>query len=152
MPADASMHPSLWSDLRRLPRGYWILFSGTLTSFTRRHPGPRMMMWGYLLSGAGIGLSAFGGSMPLLVAVMVVFTLGEMISSPVANAYVAALAPDDMRGRFMGILGVSWGGAAMVGPVVGITLFEYSPPLLWIACFGLGVVAAAAVAGIRARD
>jgi hypothetical protein len=24
------MDPSLWSDLRRLPRGYWILFSGTL--------------------------------------------------------------------------------------------------------------------------
>ena len=129
-----------------------VLLELPLTSFTRRHPGPRMMMWGYLLSGAGIGLSAFGGSMPLLLAVMVVFTFGEMISSPVANAYVAALAPDDMRGRFMGVLGVSWGAAAMVGPVVGITLFEYSPSLLWLACFGLGALAAAAVAGIKTRD
>ena len=49
----------------------------------------------------------------------------------------------------MGVLGVSWGSAAMVGPVIGITLFEYSQPLLWLACFGLGALAAAAVAGIR---
>jgi len=129
-----------------------VVFELPLTSFTRRHPGPRMMMWGYLLSGAGLGLSAFGGTLPLLVAVMVIFTLGEMISSPVGNAYVAALAPDDMRGRFMGMLGVSWGSAAMLGPVAGIALFAHSPPLLWLACFGLGALAAAAVAGIRMEN
>ena len=126
-----------------------VVFELPLTSFTKRHPGPRMMMWGYLLSGAGLGLSAFGGSLPLLIAVMVVFTLGEMISSPVASALVASLAPDDMRGRFMGVLGVSWGSASMLGPVAGISLFGVSPIILWLACFGLGVLAATSVAGIR---
>jgi MFS family permease len=126
-----------------------VLFELPLTSLTKRHPGPRMMALGYLLSGIGIGLSAFGGSISLLLVVMVIFTLGEMISSPVGHNYVAALAPDDMRGRYMGVLGISWGSAAMVGPVAGITLFEYSPALLWTACFGLSVLAAAAVIGIR---
>ncbi|BCX47113.1 MFS transporter [Haloferula helveola] len=126
-----------------------VAFELPLTSFTRLHPGPRMMALGFLLSGIGIGLSAFGGAIPLMIAVIVVFTIGEMISSPVAHSYVAAIAPDDMRGRFMGVLGVSWGSAAMVGPVAGIALFEYSPVLLWVASCLLGVLAAAVVFGIR---
>lgn len=126
-----------------------VLFELPLTSWTMRHSGPRMMMWGYLLMGLSIGLSVFGGALLLLVLVMVLFSIGEMISSPVASAYVAHLAPDDMRGRYMGVLGISWAAATMVGPVVGITLFEASPPLLWLACLVLGVVAAVLVGGIR---
>ena len=126
-----------------------VLFELPLTSLTRNHPGPKVMMVGYLISGVGIGLSALGGSVALMAVVMVVFTLGEMISSPVGHHYVAALAPDDMRGRFMGVLGISWGSAAMVGPAFGIALFEQSPALLWIACFGLSALAALAVGGIR---
>lgn len=126
-----------------------VLLELPLTSLTRHHPGPRVMMVGYLLSGIGIGLSAFGGSLGLLFAVMILFTLGEMISSPVGHHYVAGLAPDDMRGRFMGVLGISWGSAAMVGPALGIALFEHSPSILWIACFALSALAAASVGTIR---
>jgi MFS family permease len=120
-----------------------------LTSLTRRFPVTRVMGIGYLLVGAGIGLSTFGGAMPLLVAVMVLLTIGEMISLPVAHGFIASLAPDDMRGRFMGVFGVSWSAATMIGPAAGLALFEHSPALLWIACFGLGALAAASVAGCR---
>jgi hypothetical protein len=34
-------------------------------------------------------------------------TLGEMIAMPISSNYVASLAPDDMRGRYMGVLGFS---------------------------------------------
>lgn len=122
-----------------------------LTSFTRRFAAPRMMAVGYLLVGAGIGLSAFGGSMPLLVAVMVLLTFGEMMSLPVAHGFVASLAPDDMRGRFMGVFGVSWSAATMIGPAAGLALFEFSPALLWLGCFGLGALAAASVVGCCQR-
>ncbi|BCX47473.1 MFS transporter [Haloferula helveola] len=122
-----------------------------LTSLTRRFAAPRVMSIGYLIVGLSIGLSAFGGAMPLLVAVMVLFTLGEMIALPVAHSFIATLAPDDMRGRFMGVLGVAWSSATMIGPAAGLALFEHSPALLWIACCGLGALAAASVAGCRQR-
>lgn len=120
-----------------------------LTSLTRRFAAPRVMAAGYLLVGLGIGLSALGGALPLLVAVMVLFTLGEMTALPVAHSFIANLAPDDMRGRFMGVLGVAWSSATMLGPAAGLALFGYSPALLWLGCLGLGALAAASVAGIR---
>ncbi|GAA5482707.1 MDR family MFS transporter [Haloferula sargassicola] len=129
-----------------------VAFELPLTSLTRRFAPPRVMAAGYLLVGLGIGLSAFGGALPLLVAVMVLFTLGEMVALPVSHSFVANLAPDDMRGRFMGVLGVAWSSATMIGPAAGLALFERSPESLWIACFGFGALAAASVAGIRERQ
>jgi len=46
-----------------------------------------------------------------------VLTLGEMIAMPISSNYVASLAPDDMRGRYMGVLGFSWNTAVGVGPM-----------------------------------
>ena len=70
------------------------------------------------------------------------FTLGEMISLPVANSYMAELAPDDMRDRFMGLLGVSWSLAMMIAPAGGIFLYQISPTALWTSCLTLGLTAA----------
>lgn len=126
-----------------------VLFELPLTSLTRRFAAPVVMAVGYFIVGLGIALSALGGAMPLLVGVMILFTLGEMISLPVAHSYIATLAPDHMRGRFMGVLGVAWSGATMIGPAVGLMLFEHSPTLLWISCGALGALAALSALGCR---
>ena len=39
---------------------------------------------------------------------MVVFTGGEMLLVPTATAYVANLAPLDMRARYMGVFSLSF--------------------------------------------
>jgi MFS family permease len=128
-----------------------VLLELPLTSFTRRFAATRVMAVGYATVGLSIALSAFGGAMPLLVAVMILFTIGEMIALPVAHSFIATLAPDDMRGRFMGVLGVAWSSATMIGPAVGLMLFEHSPTMLWIGCGALGLLAAASVIGCRER-
>lgn len=120
-----------------------------LTSLTRRGPETRVMAAGYALVGLGLALGMLGNGLPVLVAVVVVFTLGEMIALPVAHSYIASIAPEDMRGRFMGVLGVAWSAATMLGPTAGLALFGHSPDVLWIACLGLGLLAALAVMGIR---
>ena len=80
------------------------------------------------------------------------FALGEMISLPISNSYMAELAPDEMRGRFMGLLGVSWSTAMMVGPSLGIFLYKSSPSLLWIICLVLGLGAALVMKGAEAKE
>jgi predicted MFS family arabinose efflux permease len=113
-----------------------------LTSYTKRFPAIPTMALGYLIVGIGMGLNGFGASIFMLVTSMVVFTIGEMIALPVNNGYMAGLAPDEMRGRYQGVMSISWSCATMIGPSAGITLYEYSPPLLWLGIFLMCVVAA----------
>ena len=113
-----------------------------LTAFTRRFPARQVMALGYVLIGVGFGLNYFAHTVPALVACMALFTLGEMFALPMASAYVADLAPPNMRGRYMGVNGMTWALALIVGPVAGMKLFTFSSASYWSACTLLGVLAA----------
>jgi len=65
-----------------------------------------------------------------------------MTYAPVAGAYVASLAPSRMRGRYMGVWGLSNSLSLMVAPSLGMMVFARSPEALWIGCAGLAVLAA----------
>jgi len=71
------------------------------------------------LLGIGIGGSAFAGPLWSLVVLIIVMSLGETLLSPVASAEVADLAPEAVRGRYMGVWTVVWNGGAALGPAFG---------------------------------
>jgi MFS family permease len=116
-----------------------------LTSLTRRFPSRVVMAAGYLLIGAGFSLNAFAHSVPGLVACVVIFTFGEMASMPVSSAYIADLAPAHLRGRYMGVYGLTWSAALIVAPQMGLRLFGVSPAALWLTCGALAALAAAII-------
>ena len=68
------------------------------------------------LLAVGIGGAAFAGPLWSLVALVVVMSVGETLLSPVASAEVAELAPEALRGRYMGVWTVVWSGGASLGP------------------------------------
>jgi MFS family permease len=74
--------------------------------------------WGLLLA-VGIGGSAFAGPVWSLVAFIAILSLGETLLSPVASAEVADLAPEAVRGRYMGVWTIVWNGGAALGPAFG---------------------------------
>ena len=113
-----------------------------LTSFTRRFPARKVMALGYALIGGGFALNYFAHSVPALVACMMIFTLGEMFALPMASAYVADLAPPHMRGRYMGVNGMTWALSLILGPALGMQLLAFSPGALWLVCGVLGSMAA----------
>ena len=113
-----------------------------LTSFTRRFAPVKIIAAGYVVLGCGMGINMLGASLAILVASMIVFTLGEMISMPVSNGYMASLAPDEMRGRYQGVMSFSWSGATMIGPPLGMMIYHFNPALLWICIMGLAFVSA----------
>ena len=119
-----------------------VLFEPAITQWTRRfHPRP-MIALGYLLAGAGFALTGIARTVPALAATVVVWTLGEMISSPVAGAYATQLAPEQYRGRYMGLLMMMWSLGMVIGPPAGTLLFERDPSAVWAACGALGVISA----------
>ena len=71
-----------------------------------------------------------------------IWTLGEIVSSPVAGAYVADLSPERLRGRYMGAWSFTWGSASWPGRSRHGPLCV-AARALWLACLVLGALAAA---------
>src|SRR5260370_20627322 len=70
-----------------------VLFELAITAWTQqRRPEPTIAL-GYLLSGLGFALSGLAHHVRALALTMSVWTLGEMVSSPIAGSYLAHLPP-----------------------------------------------------------
>ena len=100
---------------------------------------------GYILCAAGYALNALTHSVVGLALCMLILTLGEMIAMPASQAYIADLAPQHMRGRYMGVSGLTWALALITGPALGLRFFASAPTVYWIACAGLGLLAATVI-------
>jgi MFS family permease len=119
-----------------------VLIELPLTSITRRFSARSVITVGYFLIGAGMALAAFASTVPMFFVVMTVFTIGEIISMPMVPTYLARVAPADRRGRYMGIFGLTWALALLLGPKIGLAIYESNPVEWWYLCGVFGVLAA----------
>jgi MFS family permease len=123
-----------------------------------RRDGGRLLAASALLIGTGVGLNALAGwlpPLPVYVAGVVLWTMGEVVGFPAGAAVVANLSPPELRGRYQGAFSMSWGVAFTIAPVLGGELLTRAGgPALWLACFAIGVAVAAGhlvAAGPRRR-
>jgi MFS family permease len=89
--------------------------------------GSLLYVFGYLSLG---WITQFGWA---LVA-MAVITGGEIIHAPVSLSVIGELSPEDKRGRYMGLFGLSQTIGIAVGPLIGgvlIDAFPFNPELVW---------------------
>src|SRR5260370_1142041 len=109
----------------------------------------RVLAAAALLMGLGFGMYAIPGGPLWYAAGVVIWTLGEVATSPSASSIVADLAPPSLRGRYQGVFMMSWGLAMFVAPSAGATLLaRRDGPTLWSACLALGALVAAGNLGI----
>jgi MFS family permease len=101
-----------------------------------------MMAAGSLLYAVGFAMYGVVSTYVYFVLAMVVITIGEMIVSPFQQALVASFAPEEMRGRYMAVSGLSWGISFAIGPYfAGLILDSTNPNLLWAMCGLSGIMA-----------
>jgi len=72
----------------------------------------------------------------LALAGTVVYSLGEIVYSPAADALAAEAAPDHLRGRYLSVWQLSWTASLTVGPVLAGSLLDLGAVPLWTT-FGL---------------
>jgi len=120
-----------------------LLFELPITRITQRINPRHAMCCGYLLIGLGFASNGLHFGFAGLFVGMTVFTIGEMLAMPMITTYVTYLAPESMRGRYIGALGTAWAGAGMFGPALGLQMHGSNPALLWLICGVLGLCAAA---------
>src|SRR4030042_3781644 len=118
-----------------------VLFQVFVTHKTKSHRPLPVMTIGTLFYTLGVGSVAFGHSFIGFWISIVIMTIGELILMPTASAYVAGLAPTDMRGRYMSIAGLSWSVAAGIAPLMGGYLNDnVSPVATWYGGIAIGII------------
>jgi MFS family permease len=119
-----------------------VLFELPLTAWTQHRRRTTIIALGGLLIGSAFFSLTFAKSVPALVAMIVVWSIGEMLESPVASAFVADRAPEHARGRYQAAYGSMFGVAWIAGPLLGTGAYAVRPEIVWIGCGVLGLLGA----------
>ncbi len=118
-----------------------VVFQMLVIRAVERFDTLRVVGLGALLLCGGFGLLPFAPVMPLVAITVVVWTLGEMLTTPLLEGFVAKRSPAASRGRYMGVFGAAFSGAFVLAPLGGTWLYEaWGYRTLWFSCAGLGVV------------
>ncbi|MEO3874824.1 MFS transporter [Nonomuraea sp. B12E4] len=86
------------------------------------------MTAGYLLLAAGLAGYAMTDGLPGHLAATMVWSAGDALMFGRSYAMVANIAPEDARGRYLSVFGISWGFATVLAPLCGTQLLERAGP------------------------
>ncbi|MDB6131564.1 MAG: Major facilitator transporter [Verrucomicrobiales bacterium] len=119
-----------------------VLFELPVSTWTQKLKPQRIIPVGYSLVGIGFGIAAFAHDVWSLLFSVIVFTIGEMLSIPIASAYAANMCPANARGRYLGLVSMTWSLALVVGPSVGLRGLAWNPAAFWLLFSTCGFLAA----------
>jgi MFS family permease len=115
-----------------------VLFEMVLSHWAEKRDRMFLFGLGAFLVCLGFGLMPFFSNVTYIVFTVVVWTTGEMLALPLMNAVVADRAGPAHRGRYMGVITMSFSIAFMLAPLVGTFVFDrFGPDALW---FGVGLL------------
>lgn len=153
---DRQSHPlPIYGWIQALNGVMIVTLELALLSVTRNGSMRGFIGLGYAVLASSYLLFFTGNSIAIFTAVMVVFTIGEMLAFSRQSAYIATLSHEEMRGRYAGFLTLSWCIGSSTGAALGLPLYGSNPNALWVLCAVFGIVAAACVASGKramARD
>lgn len=108
-----------------------------MLGWTARHN----LMLGALLIASGFAGLYWATTQWHVILLTVLWSFGEMIAFPSANAYVAQIAPLANRGSYMSLFEASANLGLCLGPTFGSFIMYYSSAHgLWITCGILGLI------------
>jgi MFS family permease len=89
---------------------------------------------------AGFALTPLGTTVGALVATVLVWTFGEMLTTPLLEGFVARRSPVENRGQYMGLFSSAFSVAFVLAPLGGTWVYgQYGHLTLWGLCGLLGV-------------
>ncbi len=128
-----------------------VLLQVPVTRWSSKRPNLRVLALGALFYALGVGSVALGAGFWAFWLSMIIVTFGELLLVPTGTAYAANAAPSEMRGRYMGLYGLTWSVAFGIGPVLGGWLNDnVSPTATWIGGMLIGFVAVAGFLALQA--
>lgn len=115
-----------------------VLFQFIISKWATRRPIGKVMILGTFLFGLGLILlgwfplllrkieADYWQILTILLIVYAIYTFGEMLIIPVQMTFAANIAPDDLRGSYMGAISLQWIIGGILGPISGGFLLDKS--------------------------
>ncbi|MEU4192424.1 MFS transporter [Kribbella sp. NPDC026611] len=119
-----------------------LVFELPVTGVVSRYRPEYVLAIGNLLIGVGLALTGFTAGMVLLSGTVLMWTLGEMVATSVAAAYLGGLAPPQLVGRYQGLYGVAYTIGTSAGPLIGGAAYAIRPWVLWVLIAAGGMLSA----------
>lgn len=117
-----------------------VVFQMVVIRLVERCDVLRVVGIGAVFLCGGFGLLPFTSTLPLIGLSVLVWTTGEMLTTPLLEGFVAKRSPVEYRGQYMGIFSAAFSGAFVLAPLGGTWLYEeYGYRTLWFTCTGIGV-------------
>jgi dipeptide/tripeptide permease len=104
-----------------------------------------------LLMGFPFLLFGVSAAIPVIVLVLVLFVVGEMLWVPTSQTIVAGLAPDDLRGAYMGAFGSMGAAGFALAPFTALQVRAASGDQAMWAMFAAVAVVSALLGAIACR-
>jgi predicted MFS family arabinose efflux permease len=147
---------STWGLLIAISPLLVVLGQLRLTRAARRIPTARRLAGASLLMGLPFLALLVANGVAAIALVIVVFILGEMVWMPTSQTVAAELAPEQLRGTYLGALGAMTGPAWMLAPFFAFLLRDHAGAgAVWLVFAAIAVAAAlsgaAAVHAAEAR-
>ena len=137
------MSPAFYGALFTINTLLIVALEVPLNVATSRWPNTWSLVAGCLLFAIGFGALALVSSTTGILAMVVVWTFGEMMLFPAMAAHLGEIAPESLRGTYMGAYSMSLSIALTLGPWLGTQLLAVAGPVgVWSVMFALGALAA----------
>ena len=135
--------PATWGFLVIVNPALVTLFQLRVTARTAHLPASVKLTTAILLMGLPFLALTRTGALPVVIAVLVVFVLGEMLWVPTSQAVVSRIAPPEIRGAYLGAFGGSWAIGIALTPFVGLQIRGAAgDAAMWATFVGVAVVGA----------
>lgn len=126
--------------LLQLPVTHWLSRSNAIT----------VIIAGGVLIAIGFALCGFAQGFAFFAVAITIWTLGEILQAPFKHAVITDMAPMELRARYLGLFGMCYALAMMIGaPLGGEVLSRYGSTVLWSGTFVVAVTAVAVYLAIR---
>jgi predicted MFS family arabinose efflux permease len=135
--------PAAWGVLVVVNPLAVTLLQLRLTRAVERVPAAVKLVGAMLMMGLPFLLLGVSAAVPVVVLVVAVFVVGEMLWVPTSQSIIAALAPADVRGAYMGAFGSTAAIGFALAPFFGLQIGDrYGDTTMWSTFAGLAVVGA----------
>ena len=125
--------PAAWGFLMIANPLLVTVFQLRLTRWTASVPSSLKLAIAMPMMGAPFLLLNVNGSAAVISLVIVIFVVGEMLWVPTSQAVVAALAPADIRGAYMGAFSGTWSVGWAATPFLGLQVRSaYGDATMWV--------------------